>query len=215
MFGIPYLISAVASPILGKAIDKVGKRALFVTISSFLLIIAFTTSAFLPDTPGSKLEIIPLVIIGIAYSVYCSAIWGSIPYAVTPQTVGTAFGICTAIQNIGLVIAPTLVARIKTHTTKGYGYFWVMMFFVAVNCIGFCCNAYLYYIDIKYYDGVLDKVDQGDTVEELLTSPKEGRRELIKKSQSKSMARQSLLDYKLDSSSRNTLKKSMATRQNR
>lgn len=97
MFGIPYLISAVASPILGKAIDKLGRRALFVSISSFLLIVAFCISICLPASDGSKLEIIPLVLIGVAYSVYCSAIWGSIPYTVQPHTVGTAFGICTAV----------------------------------------------------------------------------------------------------------------------
>jgi MFS family permease len=84
MFGIPYIISACASPIMGKVIDKLGKRALLVTLSSFVLIIAFGISAFLPETYGSKLEIIPLVLVGIAYSVYCAAIWGSIPYTVSP-----------------------------------------------------------------------------------------------------------------------------------
>lgn len=109
MFGIPYLISAILSPILGKVIDKVGMRAMFITMSSAVLILAFIISMNLPGTDGSKLEIIPLTLVGCAYSVYCAAIWGSIPYTVSPQTVGTAFGICTAIQNIGLVIAPTVV----------------------------------------------------------------------------------------------------------
>lgn len=210
MFGIPYLISAIASPILGKAIDKLGRRALFISVSSFLLIVAFSISISLPESDGSKLEIIPLVLIGIAYTVYCSAIWGSIPYTVAPQTVGTAFGICTAIQNIGLVIAPTIVGYLKTHTTRGFGYFYVLLFFIGVNIIGFMCNTYLYYIDIKYFDGVLNRVDQGDKIEDLLTSPIQKRKDLIKASQAKPMARQSLIDYKLDRSARDTLKKSLA-----
>jgi nitrate/nitrite transporter NarK len=90
---------------------------MLVTFSSFVMIIAFAISANLPATDGSRLETIPLVLVGVAYSIYCAAIWGSIPYAVPAQSVGTAFGICTAIQNIGLVIAPTLVGWIKTHTT--------------------------------------------------------------------------------------------------
>lgn len=185
MFGIPYLISAVASPILGKVIDKLGRRAMFITLSSFVLIVSFGISASLPSSDGSKLEVIPLVLVGCAYSVYCSAIWGSIPYAVSPHTVGTAFGICTAIQNIGLVIAPTVVGFIKTNTTKTFGYFWVLMFFIGVNIIGFTCNAYLYYIDIKYYDGILNKVDQGDQIEDLMTSPIQERKQMIRASQSK------------------------------
>lgn len=164
LFGIPYLISAIASPVLGKVIDGVGKRALFITLSSALLIVAFLISLNLPGTDQSKLECIPLVLVGIAYSVYCAAIWGSIPYTVTPQTVGTAFGICTAIQNIGLVIAPTIVSYLEEHTTRGYNFFWILVFFIGVNVIGLICNGYLYYIDLKYYDGILDRVDTGEAI---------------------------------------------------
>ena len=97
LFGIPYLISAFASPILGFGIDRFGRRALMITLSSLLLAIAFGISAFLPEKEGSEMEKIPLVLIGIGYSFYCACIWGSIPYTVAPHTVGTAFGICTAI----------------------------------------------------------------------------------------------------------------------
>lgn len=39
----------------------------------------------------------PLVLVGIGYSIYAAAIWGSVPYVVDPSSVGTAFGIATAI----------------------------------------------------------------------------------------------------------------------
>ena len=109
MFGAPYLISAIFAPILGYMIDRKGKRVMFIIISSLILIVAFTISLFLPDTEGSKLELIPLVLLGFGYSIYCSAIWGSIPYVVEPHTIGTAFGLCTAIQNIGLTVSPLIV----------------------------------------------------------------------------------------------------------
>lgn len=212
LFGIPYLISAVLSPVLGFGIDKVGKRALFVTLSSAVLIVAFVISASLPSDPGSHLEAIPLVLVGCAYSVYCSAIWGSIPYAVEPRTVGTAYGICTAVQNIGLVVAPTLVGLIKENTKDNmYGYFWVLIFFIGVNVVGFVCNFYLYYIDIKYYDGILNKVDSGEDLAALAASPTQERKSLIRESQiKKSVARQSLIGYQLSESARTDLKKSLA-----
>jgi len=96
---------------------------------------------------------------GVGYSIYAAAAWGSIPYVVSQNTTGTAFGITTAIQNIGLVLAPTIVGEIKDHT-KGidHGFFWVNAFFLAVNVIGFILNASLYYQDIYYHNGVLDKV---------------------------------------------------------
>jgi hypothetical protein len=84
------------------------------------------------------------------------------------------------------------------------------MFFIAVNVVGFICNAYLYYIDIKYYNGILNKVQNGEQIEDLMTSPTVSRKELIRDNESKSQHHQNLLDYKIDKSSRNTLKKSMA-----
>ena len=103
----------------------------------------------------------PLILTGIGYSIYASAIWGSVPYVVSPNAVGTAFGLATSIQNIGLCTAPTIVGFIKDHTKSiDHGYFYMNVFFVAINVIGLILNANLYYIDIKYNNSVLDRVDQ-------------------------------------------------------
>lgn len=64
---------------------------------------------------------------------------------------------------------------------------------------------YLYYIDIKYHDSVLNRVDKGENLQDLMTSPVPGsnRKSLLKESMGKSRDRASLVNYKLDSSSRN------------
>ena len=116
-------------------------------------------------------EVYPLVLTGIGYSIYAAAIWGSVPYTVPPQTVGSAFGICTAVQNIGLVIAPTVVGIIKDNTTRGYHYYWVCFLFVCINVVGFVLNLWLYIIDIKKYGGILNNVDTSDQLNNLMTSP--------------------------------------------
>ena len=80
-----------------------------------ILIAAFTISMLLPDCPAGEkcyYEVYPLILCGVGYSIYASVIWGSIPYTVEPKTVGTAYGICTAIQNIGLAYAPWQVSSI-------------------------------------------------------------------------------------------------------
>ena len=116
----------------------------------------------MPDCHQCYNEILPLVLTGIGYSIYAAAIWGSIPYVVSSNSVGTAFGMATAIQNIGLVIAPTLVGMIKDNTKSvGHGYFWVNAFFICVNIIGLILNMTLYHIDITKNGGILNNVDQG------------------------------------------------------
>jgi len=69
-----------------------------------------------------------------------------------------------------------------------FGYYYVMVFFIGVNIIGLICNVYLYYIDIKYNDGILNRVDKGETIVDLITSPApdKSRKEILKESMSRS-----------------------------
>jgi Na+/melibiose symporter-like transporter len=97
LFGIPYTISACTSPFLGFFIDKVGKRVLLVIISSGILLIAHLSNMFFDDCDQCYTELCPLILVGIGYSIYGAALWGSIPYVVEARTVGTAFGFVTAI----------------------------------------------------------------------------------------------------------------------
>jgi predicted MFS family arabinose efflux permease len=91
-------MSAVLSPLLGLLIDKIGKRALFITTSSLLVAFSCYFSAALPNyTEPNYICLVPEIMIGFGYSIYASALWSSIPYIVEPKTIGSAFGVVTAI----------------------------------------------------------------------------------------------------------------------
>jgi len=60
-----------------------------------------------------------------------------------------------------------------------------MIFFISVNLVGFCLGATLYVYDIKYCNGILNKVHSGDTTAELMNSPDLTRKDLIDGSMSK------------------------------
>ena len=98
---MPYVISAFMSPILGLLIDKVGKRALFIMLSSIMILAACVITTLIPvaseETDIQYLMIIPLCLLGIGYSVYAAALWSCIPYTVPKKLVGTAYGLCTAV----------------------------------------------------------------------------------------------------------------------
>jgi nitrate/nitrite transporter NarK len=84
---VPYFMSMGLSPILGFTIDKVGRRAMFIMISSIISVVACVYTAFMktlpPDSPNPDyFVLIPLIGLGFAYSIYASALWGSIPYVV-------------------------------------------------------------------------------------------------------------------------------------
>lgn len=101
LYSVTWIISMVTSPFLGYFVDKYGKRVIVIGISSLVLIIAFSLSMFLPSNNDEAKkdisELYVLILVGIAYSIYAAALWGSIPYVADPAKIGTAYGICTSI----------------------------------------------------------------------------------------------------------------------
>ena len=174
----PYIISAFASPVLGLLIDCVGKRALFICASSLMILVACAISMVIPDSVKAedgghmnKLIFIPLSMLGLGYSVYAAALWGSVPYVCEPKQIGTAYGLVTSVQNIGLTISP-IIAGWMLSTKKDGGYFWYFIYFELLAIIGICFNLLLYVDDIKNRGGILNRVDKGEKLEDLMATPK-------------------------------------------
>ena len=113
------------------------------------------------DDPNvqDKSVLIPYVLLGVGYSVYACALWGSIPYVVPEKLLGSAFGLCTAIQNTGLTIVPLMLTLTQNWSKTGTRYNDLSLSLLALfGCIGIVINILLYLDDIKNRDGVLNKV---------------------------------------------------------
>lgn len=151
------------------------------TGSAFFILAAHLTTMFLPDgcPDASYMEIIPLVLIGVGFSVYAAALWPSIPYVVEARTVGTAFGVCTAMQNAGLAIGPTIGGAINEATKDiDFGYYWQAFYWSMLMVIAIFVDLALYYVDSKR-GWVLNRVDKGQQISDLMTSPKPEERRKI------------------------------------
>lgn len=85
------------TPAFGLLTDKFGKRALLMTIGSLLLIPAFLILAYTNLTPY-----VPMSMLGLAFSLVPAIIWPSVAYIVDQKALGTAYGLMTMIQNIGM-----------------------------------------------------------------------------------------------------------------
>jgi MFS family permease len=181
-----------------------------IILSTVVLLIAHLINMFLPDCDQCYSEIGPLVLVGIGYSIYAAALWGSIPYVVDAKTVGTAFGFVTAIQNAGMAIAPTIVGAIIDNTKEyKHGYFFASLFWVCICIIGIILNTWLYIEDIKNNGGQLNKVHHGDAIEDLLKSP---TREERRKIEGDDEIPDNNKEYLLKKGARDALKRSMARR---
>ena len=108
---MPYIVSAVFSPILGWYVDNYGHRMTIMLIGSLLIILAHAQQLVL--TSHSRVfAFTSLFLSGLSYTTYAVVLWGSFPYIVEAHTLGTAFGFCTSLQNLGTVIAPIIMGFI-------------------------------------------------------------------------------------------------------
>jgi MFS family permease len=103
--------SMVFAPFFGQLVDRFGKRATVMVGGSILMIPAFLTMAFTMIPPA-----FPMIVLGAAFVMVPAAMWPSIPLLVEKNRVGTAFGLTTTIQNIGLALFPWLNGLLRDAT---------------------------------------------------------------------------------------------------
>jgi MFS family permease len=106
--------SMVFAPFFGTLVDRFGKRATVMLFGSVLMVPAFLLMALTMVPPA-----FPMVILGTAFVLVPAAMWPSIPLIVEKNRVGTAFGLTTMVQNIGLALFPWLNGMLR-DTTRDY-----------------------------------------------------------------------------------------------
>jgi MFS family permease len=143
IMSIPYIISACMSPILGKLVDTIGRRAIIATMAPLVLIFVHGSLALSDMSP-----IVPLVGQGLAYAGFAAVLWPSVPLVVEKRLTGLAYGVCTAIQNIGLATFPLIVAAIYQVDEEYIPN--VEFFFMSLACLGTLVGFYLNYYDAKH-----------------------------------------------------------------
>lgn len=105
--------SMVFAPFAGSLVDRIGRRATLMIFGSLILIPCHLLMGLTRIYPAY-----PMVFLGIAFVLVPAAMWPSVPMVVREERTGTAFGLMTAIQNIGLGLFPLLngFLRDKTHS---------------------------------------------------------------------------------------------------
>jgi MFS family permease len=140
--GYVFLAAIFATPAFGLMVDRVGRRAAFMALGSFLLCAAFPILAY---TNASLW--ITTVMIGIAFSLVPAVLWPAVPYLVTPDRLGTAYGLMTMLQNIGLMTVNLLAGWLNDASGAGAdnpgGYRPMLWLFFALSLFGFLFAAAL------------------------------------------------------------------------
>lgn len=98
------------TPAFGLFADKIGKRALLMMFGSVLLIPVYLMMAY------THISLyVPMAMMGVAFSLIPALMWPSVAYIVDQSKLGTAYGLMTMIQNIGLAGFNLLVGWANDH----------------------------------------------------------------------------------------------------
>lgn len=139
LVGMLTLFTMFGTPIFGLFVDKLGKRALLMMLGSLLLIpvylmMAYMRSAsyvtvYLPSSADGHFAFVahhlpPILLLtmaamGIAFSLIPAVMWPSVAYLVEQSKLGTAYGLMTMIQNIGLAGFNLMVGWANDHSHAG------------------------------------------------------------------------------------------------
>jgi MFS family permease len=129
------LFAMVATPLFGLLTDRVGKRALLMMLGSLLLIPVYLMMAY------THINLyVPMAMMGVAFSLIPAVMWPSVAYIVDQAKLGTAYGLMTMIQNIGLFGFNLLIgwANDYSHASAGNpaGYRLGMWIFSILGFLG-------------------------------------------------------------------------------
>jgi MFS family permease len=127
--------SMVCAPFAGHLVDKIGRRASLMVIGSLILIPSHLCMGLTRIYP-----VYPMIALGVAFVLIPAAMWPSIPLIVRKETVGTAFGLMTMIQNIGLALFPFLNGKMRDIT---HSYTATQIMFASLGVFGLIFSVLL------------------------------------------------------------------------
>ncbi|MCP4219100.1 MAG: major facilitator superfamily domain-containing protein 1 [bacterium] len=134
----------VFTPLFGLLADLKGKRATLMFYGSGMLLVAHLTLSLTSLTPY-----IAMFVIGIAFSLVPAAMWPGVARLVDEKRLGTAYGIMTSIQNLGLFAFPILAGWLTDKMNPGVtnemlkagtatlDYTYTILMFACLGLVGF------------------------------------------------------------------------------
>ncbi len=133
----------IATPLFGLLADKIGRRATLMMFGSLLMIPVYLMIAYAHTS-----LLIPISMMGIAFSLIPAVIWPSIAYIVEESRLGTAYALMSLLQQVGFFIFNLAIGKANdvSHAspTNPGGYALGMWIFSILGFLAFLFAFLLY-----------------------------------------------------------------------
>ncbi|MEJ0038171.1 MAG: MFS transporter [Gammaproteobacteria bacterium] len=138
-----FLAAVFATPAFGFLVDRIGRHGLLMAVGALMLPLSFV---FLGMTGGNLW--LPTVLLGVAFSLVPAVLWPAVARYVEPHQLGTAYGLMTMMQNLGLTIANVIAGYINdtsgASASNPAGYTPMLWFFGLLSLAGFLFALFLW-----------------------------------------------------------------------
>ena len=152
-----FLAAVVATPFFGLLADRVGHRALMLVMGTVLLPLTFVVLGLTDLNPW-----ISTVLMGVSWSLVPAVIWPSTTFIVEPRRLGTALGVITLLQNVGLWssnrFAGWLADKAGAGPANPAGYTTMLWFFFLLSLVALSSVVLLWLREIGPKGHGLEKV---------------------------------------------------------
>jgi MFS family permease len=156
-------------PFVGWFVDKKGKITTLLVYGSVLLSGTHLLLSLSRITP-----FLAMVLLGISFTLVPAALWPAVPRIVDEKRVGTAYGIMTWIQSLGLLLFPFFAGRITDLTnraittemlesgTKNLDYTYTVLMFALLGIAGLVFAYLLRREDSQKLNHILELPEKTD-----------------------------------------------------
>jgi MFS family permease len=138
-----FAAAVFATPLFGLLADRFGHRALLLTLGTVLLPVTFIVLGLTDLSPW-----ISTVLMGLSFSLVPAIIWPATTLIVEPRRLGTALGLITLLQNVGLWSSNRIAGWLADNASAGpshpAGYAVMLWFFGIVSLTALTCAVLLW-----------------------------------------------------------------------
>jgi hypothetical protein len=154
---VPDIIAAIGTPLMGILTDRYGRRTHFIICSGICIFASMALMTFTTLPPAGSMSLL-----GVAYSIFTSALWPCVPLLVERHQTATAYGLLSVALNITLTIVPVIVGALRSRYPLHWNY--TLYFFLGLSLISILFSILFFAID-HFKGGILckssyTKVDQ-------------------------------------------------------
>lgn len=138
-----FLMTVIATPLFGLVLDRTGRNAMLLAAGAVLLPLSFVVLGLMPEGAG-----LSTALLGLSFSFLPAVLWPTVPNYAAPEQLGTAYGLMTAMQNVGLFVVNIAVGRINdvsgASAANPGGYAPMLWFFGLLSLVAFLCTLGLW-----------------------------------------------------------------------